>query len=498
MHIKRALRLLVAGTLAALLLLSLIPILMVGDCAHPFGDDFAFSRFVHYAVEDGTSPLAAVAYTVRRYYLGWQGTYAATAVMSLQPGLISEQAYILTPVILLLALFLSTGALTYTVLRRWLKQSLPLWLGVTAGLLLVTVQYQGNVLQAFFWWNGAAFYTFFYTLMLLLATCMLRLRLEPKHPRLLLAAALFLAVMVGGGNYVTGLLSCLLMAGYALACLLWDRRRLWQPAVVGAVLLACFLVNTLAPGNRVRQEMSDSMDPLRAVGASILQALQDSGQWLSLPLIALLIGLIPILWRALEETEFTFPMPALVTVLLFLILACQNAPHFYARSTAGPGRLRNIVYDTYPLLLLLAESYWLGWLRRRVKERPMPQKLGGGLVALAVILAAVGFTLSAPNTATGQCVQALADGSARAYDVHVTGWAEALSDPEVDPVVVTKLPVYPPLLHHFSLENPEDFANVAAANYYRKSSVTVLPAAQESGTADGVTGDQTKLAEVKP
>lgn len=471
---KKMLPAVFAGLLLALLIFSLVPVLMVGDCAHPFGDDYAFSEFVHHALEDGESPLAALVFTIVGYYTGWQGTYAATAVMSLQPGLISEQAYVLTPVVMLLALCLSTGALTYTILRRWLKQSLPVWLAATAGLLLVTIQYQINVLEAFYWWNGAAYYTNFYALMLLLVTCMLRLRLDPKHPRLLLAAALFLAVMVGGGNYVTGLLSCLLLAGYVLLCLLWDRRQLRQSAAVGSVLLACFLANVLAPGNRVREAMFGvAMGPLQAVDASLHQALQDSQAWLSLPLVALLIGLLPVLWHALGNTKFTFPLPVPVSILLFLMLACQNTPHFYALSTAGPGRLRNIVFDSYPLLLILGEGYWLGWLRRVTKGRPVPPWLGRGLAVLAVVLAAAGFTMSAQLTATGQCVQALADGSARAYDTHINNWIEVLSDPDVDPVVLPDLPVYPSLLYGYNLTaDPNFFGNVAARDYYRKTSVT--------------------------
>ena len=466
-----------AALLVGLLLLSLIPLFLVGDCAHPFGDDYAFSQFVHHALEDGSSALAAVGYTVKRYYFGWQGTYAATALMSLQPGLISEQAYLLTPVVMVAMLFLSAGFLTHTLLRRWLGQSRSVWLGATAGLLLVTIQYQPSVMQAFFWWNGAMYYTFFHGLMILLVSVLIRLRLEPKHPRLLTAAALVLAAIIGGGNYVTGLLSCLLAAGCTLLYLIWDRRRLWQPALTGLVLLAGFLINALAPGNSVRQAGSTGMGALQAVWASVLQAGRDVTGWFHLPTLGLLVCLAPLLWRALERTKFSFPLPGAVTVLLFLILACQNAPHFFALSAAGPGRLRNIVYDSYVWLLLLAEGYWLGWLRRRTGGRALPAGVVRSLAALGLVLAAVGFALSPSLVTTGQCVRALADGSARAYDERLIEWDEVLSDRSSgDDVVLLQPDVRPPLLYYFNLtEEPTDFANVVAANYYEKQSVTALP-----------------------
>lgn len=475
-RLKRNRARLLAAALTGLLLISLVPLLLVGDCAHPFGDDLDFSLFVHQALESGGSLPAALFYTVRRFYFGWQGTYSAVALMTLQPGLISEQAYLLTPMVMLAMLLLSTGFLTHTLLRRWLGQGRCVWLGATAGLLLVTIQYQPDVMQAFFWWNGAMYYTFFYGLMLLLIGCVVRLRLEPRHPRLLTAACLILAAVIGGGNYVTGLLSCLLAAGGTLLYLIWDRRRLWQIALPGAVLLAGFLVNILAPGNSVRQAESAGMGALQAVGASILQAGGDLAGWFHLPTLALLVCMAPVLWRALERTGFSFPLPGAATALLFLILACQNAPHFFAMSAAGPGRLRDIVYDSYVWLLLLAEGYWLGWLRRRLGGRPLPARLGRTLIASGLVLAAAGFALSG-SAASARCVQALADGSARSYDAQLTHWAEVLSDPDSgDDVVLLQPDVRPPLLHYYNLtEDPEDFANVSAANYYGKRSVTALP-----------------------
>ena len=45
-----------AAALLGALLLSVIPILLVGDCAHPYGDDYAFSEWIHHAAADGRTP----------------------------------------------------------------------------------------------------------------------------------------------------------------------------------------------------------------------------------------------------------------------------------------------------------------------------------------------------------------------------------------------------------------------------------------------------------
>lgn len=466
-----------ALTLTALLLLSLIPILLAGDCAHPYGDDYAYSRYVHRALEEGGSVLSALGCTVKQYYLGWQGAYAATALMALQPGLISEQAYVLTPILLLCALCLSTAAFTHAVLCRWLKQDRWTWLAVTAGLLAATIQFQPYIREAFMLWRAGVYYIGFYALMLLLFTCLIRLRLDPRHPAALFVAALLLAALVGGGNYVTGLLSCLVLGGYTLACAVWDRKRLWQPAVTGAVLLTGFLISVFAPGNGVRQSAAEGMGVLESIGAAIAEGQEQVHAYMHLPFLALMLGLVPVLWRALENTDFTFPLPGVATAVLFLTLCCQNVPHFYALASVGPGRLRNIVYDSYLLLLLVAEGYWLGWLRRRKGGDFLSVNLGRGMVKTALFAAVAGFLLSYPLTPVYQCSRILADGTARAYDAHMNGWVSALSDPDTDPVTVTQPPVCPPLLYGYNLvEDPYNFANTSAAGYYGKTWITALPA----------------------
>lgn len=465
-----------------LLLLALIPILLVGDCAHPVGDDYAYSIFLNQAMQKGESALGAILYTIKRYYFGWQGTYTAAVLMALQPGIWSEQAYILTPVIMLVMLLVPTALLTHTLLRRWLNRSRVEWLAVTCAFSLMTVLFQPSAAQAFYWWNGAVYYTFFFGLMLLLINCILRLRLEPKHPWLLMIAALVLAVLIGGGNYVTGLFSCLLCAGCALLYLIWDRPRTWQPLSIFLIMLACFLINALAPGNAVRQASSNGLGILPSILASMLWVFIDTIRWMDLAHIGFFLCMIPLLWHIAGKTSFRFPWPAAVAVLLFLALACQYTPHFYAMSTAGPGRLRNIIYDTWLWLLLLGEAYWIGWLRRVCKDLfNFPTVLPKVLVCLGIVLMLVGIASPLHGTTAGQCVQALSDGSAAAYDAHHNNWVEQFTSTDEEDVICPELTARPSVLYIFTLSNnPDEFANVAVANYYEKSSIIALPAEQIS------------------
>lgn len=467
-----------AGVLWCALALSLVPIFLVGDCAHPFGDDFAYSVYVHYALSDGESVLAALWQTVSDYYTGWQGTYSAAALMALQPALWGEQAYILTAFVMVGALLAGTLCLTHTVLRRGFTLSRSAWLGAAGGILLVTIQLQPDPMQAFYWWNGAVYYTFFFSLMLLYIHFLLCLRLGVRHKRLPLAAALFLAFVLGGGNYVTGLATALAGGAYALGCLIWDRPRWKAAAACEVVLLLGFIVNMAAPGNAVRAASAQGLGPITAIWRSCLQAGADGLEWMGFPMLALLVGMAPLLWKCAGKTSFSFPWPVAVSLGLFLLFAAQNTPHFYALGEAGPGRLRDIVFDSYPWLLLCAEGYWLGWLRR--KGLTLGRTAGLITVLAACALALTGLVRSGPWGTTGQCAAALSDGSARRYDAQLTARAALFNAPGDEAVVCTQPDVQPPLLYYFDVtENPENFANIAAANYYRKASVIALPPAQQ-------------------
>ena len=82
------------GAVGAVLLLCavLIPLLWAGLYTHPFGDDYAFGVFLHDALTQGSSPLAALWYTICRYYMGWQGTFTGVAAMAVMPAVFAPGA----------------------------------------------------------------------------------------------------------------------------------------------------------------------------------------------------------------------------------------------------------------------------------------------------------------------------------------------------------------------------------------------------------------------
>lgn len=463
-----------ALALSALLLAALVPILLVGDCAHPSSGDLAQSLLVRRAAVEGASVLGALAATVRRNYLGWDGAFASVALAALQPGLLGEGAYILTPILLLAALCLSTAALTHALLRRWLGLDRWSWLCVAAGLSLVTVFHQPSPRDAFLLWSSGTGCTLSFSLTLLLITCLVRLRLEPRRPRALLCAALLLAVLTGGGDPTTGVLTCALLTGYALLCALRDRKRLPQVLPVWAVFLACYLINTLSPGSAVARAMAPGLSLPRAIYMALLLTLPNT-QWnLHLTLIALLAGAVPLL-RPAGRTRFSFPWPGLVTAAAALLAVLQNAQAMYTAGVDLSPATMNATFNSLPWLLILTEGYWVGWFGHK-RGADAPRTGHARPVKAALLIGSMGLILSVSGSAPAKCLAPLADGSARAFDTQVNGWVRVLSDPQADPVELKQLTMPPFLLYDYSLyDDPESYINTTYASYYGKTSVIAHP-----------------------
>ena len=404
--------------LLALLVISLIPILVLGRYDWPSSDDYCYAYLPHEALLRGDGFWGEVWHTMWGYYKSWQGTFTALALMALTPLTFSPFLYWLTPVVMLASLCIGTFKLAHTLVCRALGGTWRQVIFLAVPILLLSIQFVESPKDTFYWWNGAVYYTFTYGIFLLLIERLVALKLAFTRRQTLWAVipGVLAALMVGGSNYVSALLGTLL-CGLFLLWFLWKDRKKFLPALIPtAVLVAGFLISVVAPGNQVRQATVEP--PIGAVDAvcrSIEQAWADVLEWFSWPILLVFLLMIPLLWALTSKVKFTFPLPVVFSVFTFLLFAAQNAPHFYAVSTSGPERLRSIVFYSFFWLLLLNLWYWLGWLRRAV----LPRLAGGekllrrGRALAAVPLALLLLTALAgswPGDLTGvEAARALAD-----------------------------------------------------------------------------------------
>lgn len=459
--------------LLVFLLLSLIPLLQLGQYARAAADDYCYGIHTAQAIRNGHGLWAAVCRTMWGYYKSWQGSFAAMGLMSLTPCILSEGAYWLTPVVMLASLILGTVKLTGTLVQS-LGGTWRETVYIAVPLLFLSIQFVPSPLNSFYWWNGAVYYTFTYGISLLYLErwVALFLRTDGRRWSRLLSGCLY-GVLVGGSNYVSALL-CALLAGCGLL-LAWYQKR----AQFSAVLLFCgevlpFLANMAAPGNQVRQATVSAMPPLQAICCALAQAAIDLIRWPNW--LTLLIGLawIPLLLRLARGCSLSFRLPGFVLLGSFLLFAAQNSPHFYAVSTAGPPRLRNIVYFSSLWLFLINEWYLLGWLQRVHLKCVYPRRWFKGLAAVGCLLVLCCAAFYAPAMCSIRCISALSDGTAATYAAERDSRLPALKNPLVSAPVFPPLSAKPELLYQDDITaDPANWKNNVLAIYWGKQSVTL-------------------------
>lgn len=457
----------VCWLLGAALLVLVVPLLWLGRYNVPCYDDFSFSARVAAAWNENHSlwqTFAAAGEQTADYYMTWQGTFSGVFLMSLCPLVFGEQFYVIVPWLMLGALTGCTLFFFATLFRRVFGVSAPFALSTGFVVLLLWTQLVPDASQSFYWYNGSVYYTFLFSLSLLFYGLLI-ITLQEKRPKgraLWLVLCSVLAVLVGGGNYVSALVTALVLIGL-LAGLALAKRPEWKWLLIpGVIFMVCFLLNITAPGNNGRLAIY-SWEP--SVPAALWMALRfvflNAREWLNLPVVLLLAWLTPVFWQAVQGAAFKFRFPGLVWIGSAALFAAMYCPSTYTEYSSGPSRLRNIIFYGFILLLVLDWFYLVGWLARKKKEtcRGSEHRTGTvGLVFSVCIAGVLGMlVLFVGNThLTGsepdysfsslEAVYSLRSGEAAVYYSAFQERLEVLKDPNTDMVSVEPYPTKPRLL----------------------------------------------------
>ena len=464
--------------------LSLIPIIYAGLFAHPVMDDYGFSASVHHAVTEHRSILKAIAQTVVKCYRTWQGTYSAVALFSIQPSAFSPSLYFLTTIIMLGCLSGATFFLFDTIIRKWFRGRKAYVVLLTCLTLTMSIQFVPDVNEAFFWFNGAAYYTLFYSFALVLAAMLIRAELKENFSVPAYILMILLCIFIGGGNYTTALVSAEILALVTAAAVKNKKANRWRYLGLFAVLIVSLLVSAVAPGNAVRARAVTGMNPIKAVLASIFYAFVKAGEWTRLPQIvfAAAVGLIS--FALVPELKFRFRWPLTVIGVAFLLFASQMTPPLYAMSSLGSGRQIDIYYYSYCLLLCFSVVYLCGWAYQLLMQenRESVQSafsvigrcLYRYLITVSVLLFAVwcmGCYSSLLSMTSLQTLKAAKDGVLTEYDREYEEIVSTLTSGERD-VEPNDIETVPPFLTSFDLSDDENYwVNRQMADYYGLESI---------------------------
>ena len=458
-------------------ILSLIPILGVSFFSHPIYDDFSYSKYVHDAIL-GTEPsffhmIAAACREVKESYFTWQGTFSAIFLFAFQPGVYRIPCYWLTAFIIIGSLVFSSvylwTVLTKTVFRTTKK------IGIIIALILLEMQIQfvPDIKEAFFWYNGSVYYTFFFSVFLLEIALLLKLWNRDGFQGIVICTVSLLAFVIGGGNYSTALINTIILFTCLILSLLCKHGIF--PFLLPLILhTTAFVISITAPGNSVRAAGIHGLPALTAILKSLNYAWFSLRHWTRLPQIGCFLLLILLFYYVIKDSSFTFRYPLIVILFLFGIFAAQVTPPLYAMSSEGGYRQIDMYYYSYYWMMALSILYVEGWFIQKWQGSRILRFLiqpftGKTIVVLSFLMITVGACLyGLKNITISQTFLDLKSGRAMRYDQE---YKRIISEIEASDGIVytTDINEWPSSFHRLGLAKEDDIAywiNTAMASYY--------------------------------
>jgi hypothetical protein len=449
-----------------LTILSLLPLLLAGFYARPMGDDFGFSAASHRAIVQGDGLFVAIVEAVNTAsanFQSWQSTYSAVFMFALQPGIFGAKAYILTPILMLGVLMIPS----FFLLKRIVNEFAPclfLW----AVMMFLQTQYLPRMSEAFFWFNGSVYYTFFFGVMLVYV-----LTFE-KHP--ILAAVL--GIILAGANFTTALATLLL--SITLLSLAYKKQKTnrilrYLPLLAFSVF---FFISAFSPGNAKRMSQNTQMNPIRTIFTSLRVAMTDIFTWTTPVVVMCIVLSIPLIWSIAKKSNFSFRYPLLVALGSFLFLAAQYCPPLYALSEPGPERLINIIYYSYIWVLFGNVFYLLGWLSKHVTLTASAFSLKNRAIALGIasMFLLISVWIRRDTMSAYTCLRELHNGTLKAYAQEMDERDLYLSTTTEENVSVERHTISPESFRVQDIrEDPNFWLNIQVSWYYDKETVVLKP-----------------------
>ncbi len=473
---------LVALALVAALILSLLPLYQAAQYSYPGVDDYRYGRTTHQVWQETGSLFETVGEAARvagETYHSWQGSLSAIFLMALEPGVFGHQFYGISTYFLLTALVLCLLYFVYVLCRKVFSMEGQEALALAALGSICCIQFVPEPVESYYWFNGGVYYTFYFGLSLWAAGLLISRRAK-KRPVQVVVLPL-LAALIGTGNLVTGLLSCIGMTGYVVWSWGVKKQRDSLTLASGLLLLIAFGVNALAPGNGVRQ--AENLDRAQAAIPAIFAALGDGAQyaykWMgSCAPWGLLLG-VPLIWNWAGKGSFRFRWPLMITLGSFLLFSAGFAPNEYALSFPGEARVMDVQFYLFTVLLLVNLIWYVGWLRQHWKPvAKLARWAAVAVVAIGVLLLGV-TAVTSRNVAAVSAYRVCRNGDGQAYAALWEQRLAMLEDPAQDLVILPKFDHQPPLLCMVDIAVDEDgeyyFYNEQLAAYFGKAQVLREP-----------------------
>lgn len=492
--------------------LSLVPMIWIGFYNRAGADDFSIGLEAHLAWESSHNIFAVIwAGIVRGYedWLTWMGYYTSNFLMAVPPNAFSEKLYIISTPLLLGLLIASTVYLFRNILVRWLQADKNYADCVIYLMLFIIIQCMVSPIEAFYWYCGASNYIITHAMCMwffgLLISCYYDRSIKSNlwvKPLLIGILGFFTA----GGNQLTALNGAIIIVAMWAVFIFsrkagknsernveskFDRSKITGLILPSAMYMVGFLLNILAPGNSVRAEGTAGMNPIKAVLISIHYYLDYClGEWLTWPVIVVLIVLVPIFLRMFRNTTFKFRYPIIVVLFGCGLTAAMMTPSLYAVGSIEAGRLQDMTFVMFIMTLVLSEGYVIGWINQKLDQKDGIKladsdagfnELGNSdriLILTCLVAFIIGTGLAViPNNhyfCFSSALTDLANGSASQYAREIDERTELFKSGTKD-VCIERVSVEPRLIFFSDIDGTDnEWVRNALCKYYHLDSLEVV------------------------
>lgn len=337
--------------------------------------------------------------------------------------------------------------------------------------------------EAFFWYNGGIYYSFFYSLSLILFGLILALPYARRRAGKAIRYALIilLSAVISGGNYTTVLCALLILLFFCILFTVTKENTRFITYVALAVFIAGMAVSIFSPGNAVRASGLEQMSAPLAIAASFFYAFLFAVKHFNLFLLAFYVFLIPLMLLAAMRCNFSFRYPLIVVAASLCLFAAQFAPALYAMGNTGGERQIDIYYYAFILLLLLDLFYCTGWACRRFARRNASASRASypvsllAPVCLCVVVLCFPLKSIVSNMSSVSASLSLIRGEAQSFSQARDERLALYLDPSVSDVILQPYPVVPYVFKGDGMSpDPGQWQNMAVAQFYDKSSVSIM------------------------
>lgn len=505
----------------SIFILSMIPVWYLSRFIVPCLDDYGFGYVCRNAWEDNKSIIAMIKASidfVKFYFVEKQATYSSVFLMCLFPGVIDEGFYKITPFIMTGMLIGSLSSLIHVIIKDCMGVKNRYLTGtINILFLLLSIQTLLYPLEAIYWYNGALHYVFMQSVLYFEISLVLHyMHTGKKSTKILcIVFASILGAIVGGANLITGLQASILVALFIIFLIFGKIASNENPSKFSDLLrklgiskfekdniyllipliitLIGFIINITAPGNSVRAEVEEQMNPLLAIIKSFEWGSIYIVSWTTAIVIFVFVVITIILWKLSKEAKGHYLNPILCAIISFGMFSAMFTPTFFATSEDAPSRVKNIIGTALYVLYFINLVNDFGYYRTKKENQngenkavlvnileQTEKKYIACIIPLLIIIVFIFVFPPDKNTYTSiSAVRSIVNGEAERYYEQNLERIEKYNDKSSPDVTVSHLTddAKPYLLFKMDVDNDGGdgyWQIIQICEFYNKNSVTVV------------------------